>query len=68
VVLAAGSLGAPVSMTQAVAGGLIGAGGTRGWSRVRWAAVTKLAAAWVVTLPAAFAAAAAVTAVLVRTT
>jgi inorganic phosphate transporter, PiT family len=66
VVLATGALGAPVSMTQAVSGGLIGAGGTRGWSRVRWAAVARLGAAWVVTLPAAFVVAAAATTALVR--
>jgi inorganic phosphate transporter, PiT family len=68
VVLATGAFGAPVSMTQAVSGGLVGAGGTRGWSRVRWVAVTKLGAAWVVTLPAAFVAAAAATGALVRLT
>jgi inorganic phosphate transporter, PiT family len=68
VVLATGAIGAPVSMTQAVSGGLIGAGGTRGWSRVRWTAVAHLGAAWVLTLPLAFAAAAATTALLVRAT
>jgi inorganic phosphate transporter, PiT family len=68
VVLATGALGAPVSMTQAVSGGLVGAGGTRGWSRVRWATVAQLGAAWVVTLPAAFSAAAVATTVLVRST
>jgi inorganic phosphate transporter, PiT family len=68
VVLATGAIGAPVSMTQAVAGGLIGAGGTRGWSRVRWRAAAQLAAAWVLTLPLAFVAAAATTALLIRST
>lgn len=67
-VLATGVIGSPVSMTQAVSGGLLGAGGTRGWSRVRWTQVLHLAGAWVVTLPAAFTAAVAATALTVRLT
>lgn len=54
VVLATGALGSPVSMTQAISGGLVGTGLTRGYTRVRWRQVLRLAAAWVVTLPAAF--------------
>jgi inorganic phosphate transporter, PiT family len=57
VVLATGALGSPVSMTQAVSGGLVGAGVTRGYARVRWGQVLRLGLAWVVTLPAAFIAA-----------
>lgn len=63
VVLATGALGSPVSMTQAVSGGLIGAGVTRSYARVRWGQVLRLALAWVVTLPAAFVVAGAAAAV-----
>jgi PiT family inorganic phosphate transporter len=41
----------PVSMTQAIAGGLIGAGVARGAGRVRWHAAVKIVIAWVLTLP-----------------
>jgi inorganic phosphate transporter, PiT family len=58
VVLATGLAGAPVSMTQAVSGGLVGASVTRGYTRVRWGQVVRLGGAWVLTLPAAFATAA----------
>jgi inorganic phosphate transporter, PiT family len=68
VVLGTGAVGAPVSMTQAVAGGLVGAGGTRGWSRVRWRAAAQLGVAWVLTLPTAFGAAALTTGLLGWTT
>jgi inorganic phosphate transporter, PiT family len=54
VVLATGLVGSPVSMTQVVSGALVGAGVTRGYSRVRWNEVLRLVGAWVVTLPAAF--------------
>ncbi|MGH3328567.1 MAG: inorganic phosphate transporter [Streptomycetales bacterium] len=50
-VLGCAALGAPVSMTQSVAGGLIGAGVTHGPGRVRWHAATKIAVAWLLTLP-----------------
>lgn len=40
-------LGFPVSMTQAVAGGIVGSG----VGRARWPAVVRLAGAWIVTLP-----------------
>ncbi|MGN9845353.1 anion permease [Nonomuraea sp. H19] len=42
----------PVSMTQSVAGGLIGAGMAQGGGRVRWYATAKIGAAWLLTLPA----------------
>ncbi|MFA9447130.1 anion permease [Egicoccus sp. AB-alg6-2] len=64
VVLATGAIGSPVSMTQAISGGLVGSVLGRGLGSVRWQAVTRLAAAWVVTLPSAFIAAAALTAAL----
>jgi inorganic phosphate transporter, PiT family len=63
VVLATGAFGSPVSMTQAISGGLIGTGMTRGYASIRWRRVLRLAAAWMVTLPAAFTAAAVASAV-----
>jgi inorganic phosphate transporter, PiT family len=63
-VLGTSFLGAPVSMTQAVAGALVGAGVSEGPRRVRWRTVINIAVAWVVTLPAALLIAAAVAYVL----
>ncbi|WP_246649631.1 inorganic phosphate transporter [Nonomuraea coxensis] len=51
-VIGCAAAGMPVSMTQAVAGGLIGAGVARGSGRVRWYAAVKIATAWLLTLPA----------------
>ncbi|MER6003273.1 inorganic phosphate transporter [Nonomuraea angiospora] len=51
-VIACAVVGMPVSMTQAIAGGLIGAGVARGGGRVRWYATGKIVAAWLLTLPA----------------
>ncbi|MET9245872.1 inorganic phosphate transporter [Nonomuraea sp. NPDC003709] len=51
-VIACAAVGMPVSMTQAIAGGLIGAGVARGGGRVRWYATGKIVAAWLLTLPA----------------
>lgn len=56
-VLGSSAAGAPVSMTQSVAAGLVGVSGGQGIRRVRWQSVTRIAAAWVVTLPMAAAAA-----------
>ncbi len=42
----------PVSMTQAIAGALIGAGVSQGGGRVRWYATVKIVMAWLLTLPA----------------
>ncbi|WP_245679432.1 inorganic phosphate transporter [Actinomadura hibisca] len=50
-VLCSSFLGVPVSMTQSVAGGLIGAGVVSGAGRVRWEAAMRLAMAWLLTLP-----------------
>jgi inorganic phosphate transporter, PiT family len=50
-VLGSAGVGIPVSMTQAVAGSLIGTGVMRGAKRVRWRAAARLALAWVLTLP-----------------
>jgi PiT family inorganic phosphate transporter len=52
-VLGSAALGAPVSMTQAVSGGLIGTGVLRGRRQVRWRVAEQLALAWVLTLPLA---------------
>ncbi|MFI6393849.1 anion permease [Nonomuraea sp. NPDC050540] len=51
-VIASAAAGMPVSMTQVVAGALIGAGMTGGGGRVRWYAAVKIATAWLLTLPA----------------
>lgn len=51
-VLASSALGAPVSLTQSLAGGLVGASGSAGVRRVRWTAAARIGAAWLVTLPA----------------
>jgi inorganic phosphate transporter, PiT family len=58
VVLATGALGSPVSMTQAIAGGLVGTSIPRGWGSIRWGEVARVGGAWVITLPATFAVAA----------
>lgn len=50
-VLGCAAAGAPVSMTQAVAGGLIGAGVAESVRRIRWAAAMKIVMAWALTLP-----------------
>jgi inorganic phosphate transporter, PiT family len=64
-VLSTGLLGAPVSMTQAIAGGLIGTGAHEGIRRIRWNQALKIVAAWVVTLPVALAAATVLVAMVV---
>lgn len=48
-----GWLGAPVSMTQSLAGSLAGSGVSEGLRRVRWRLASRLMLAWVVTFPAA---------------
>lgn len=57
-VVTSSAFGAPVSLTQALAGGLVGASGSAGLRRVRWAAAGRIGAAWLVTLPASAVAAA----------
>lgn len=47
------AIGAPLSMTQAISGGIIGSTSVRGWRRIRWARTGRLALAWVLTLPSA---------------
>ncbi|MFI9558361.1 anion permease [Nonomuraea endophytica] len=51
-VIASAAASMPVSMTQTVAGALIGAGMTQGGGRVRWYAAVKIVTAWLLTLPA----------------
>ncbi|MGC0251853.1 anion permease [Pseudactinotalea sp. Z1748] len=53
-VLGSAALGAPVSMTQAIIGGLLGAGLRESYRRIRWKVVRGLGLAWLVTLPLAF--------------
>lgn len=52
-VFASSALLAPVSMTQSIAGALVGATGSVGWRRVRWRAALEVLVAWLVTLPLA---------------
>ena len=59
-VLGSTALGAPVSMTQSVTGGLVGSGASEGLTRIRWKIALRVGVAWVVTLPAATAIAVAV--------
>lgn len=53
-VLGSAAIGSPVSLTQAVTGGLVGAGVGITPRRVRWRPVARIAIAWTLTLPAAF--------------
>ncbi|MBB6349771.1 anion permease [Nonomuraea muscovyensis] len=67
-VIACAVVGMPVSMTQAVAGGLIGAGVAQGGGgRVRWYAAVKIVVAWLLTLPASALLAGVVAFILKRT-
>ncbi|MFG3442324.1 anion permease [Nonomuraea sp. NPDC047897] len=66
-VIACALAGMPVSMTQSVAGGLIGAGMAQGGGRVRWYAAVKIVVAWLLTLPASALLAGVVAFVLART-
>jgi inorganic phosphate transporter, PiT family len=53
-VLASAVVASPVSLTQGLSGGLVGAGVSVTPGRIRWAAVGQIGFAWAVTLPAAF--------------
>lgn len=64
VVLVTAGLGAPVSMTQAMSGSLVGIGVSGVGRRVRWRAALRIGRAWVITLPVAFLVALAVGVVL----
>ncbi|GAA1840574.1 inorganic phosphate transporter [Actinomadura bangladeshensis] len=54
-VAASSIAGAPVSMTQSVTAGVVGVAASEGAARVRWQNVLGIGAAWVFTLPLAFA-------------
>jgi PiT family inorganic phosphate transporter len=58
VVMGAGLAGVPLTMSQSVAGALVGAGLSESRTRVRWHEVTRMAGAWGATLPASIALAA----------
>ncbi len=53
VILASTHFGFPLSTTQVIAGGVMGAGAGKRLSAVRWGVAGNLVVAWVVTLPAA---------------
>ena len=64
-VMGSAAIGIPVSMTQSVAAGLVGAGMSEGMRRVRWRLASRIVLAWFVTVPVSVALAMAV-ATLVR--
>jgi inorganic phosphate transporter, PiT family len=53
VILASTHFGFPLSTTQVIAGGVMGAGAGKRLSAVRWGVAGNIAAAWALTLPAA---------------
>lgn len=62
VILGSSLLGAPVSTTQVVASSMVGTGlGRRRIHRIRWRVVSEIGIAWLLTLPACAAGAAALT-------
>lgn len=52
-VLGSAAVGMPVSMTQTITGGLVGVGTRTGLGRIRWEVVSRVGAAWALTLPLA---------------
>ena len=52
-ILAASSVGYPLSTTHVISGGIMGAGAAKRFSAVRWGVAGNIVAAWVMTLPAA---------------
>lgn len=62
--LGGAALGTPLSMGQACAGANVGSGVADGAARVRWSVARSLAGAWLITLPSAALAGAAVVALL----
>jgi PiT family inorganic phosphate transporter len=60
VILAASSVGYPLSTTHVISGGITGAGAAKSVSAVRWGVAGEIVRAWVLTLPAAALLAAAV--------
>jgi len=53
VILASSQLGYPLSTTQVISGGVMGAGAAKRVSAVRWGVAGNIAVAWILTLPAA---------------
>ena len=53
VILVSSHLGYPLSSTHVISGGIMGAGAAKRLSAVRWGVAGTIAAAWVITLPAA---------------
>jgi inorganic phosphate transporter, PiT family len=58
VILAASSVGYPLSTTHVISGGITGAGAAKSVSAVRWGVAGDIVRAWILTLPAAAALAA----------
>jgi PiT family inorganic phosphate transporter len=54
------AFGIPVSTTHTITGGIMGVGAARRLSAVRWGVAANIVIAWLVTIPATAAAAAAV--------
>ncbi len=63
-VLGSAAAGVPVSMTQSLAGGLVGAGVGQGSARIRWQGARRIWLAWLITLPASVLLAAALAAIV----
>jgi PiT family inorganic phosphate transporter len=53
VILAASSVGYPLSTTHVISGGIMGAGAAKRFSAVRWGVAGNIVGAWIMTLPAA---------------
>ncbi len=53
VILSASHVGFPLSTTQVISGGIMGAGAAKRISAVRWGVAGNIVVAWVLTLPAA---------------
>jgi PiT family inorganic phosphate transporter len=53
VILAASSVGYPLSTTHVISGGIAGAGAAKRFSAVRWGVAGDIVLAWLLTLPAA---------------
>jgi PiT family inorganic phosphate transporter len=53
VILAASHFGYPLSTTQVISGGIMGAGAAKRLSAVRWGVAGNIVVAWVLTIPAA---------------
>jgi PiT family inorganic phosphate transporter len=56
VILASSHFGYPLSTTHVISGGIMGAGAAKRFSAVRWGVAGNIAAAWILTIPAAGAA------------